>query len=66
MVSGDYDRNDGSWTLMPFDAEGKRTFVAYYNYVEPKITVPMGLYRGMYKKRVKGLVAAVRKAATKR
>jgi len=66
LTRGDYDRNEGSWTLMPFDDAGKRTLVVYRNHIEPRVSVPAALYRGMYRKRVRGLLQGVRRLSTSR
>lgn len=45
MLRGDFDRNEGSWTLTPFDAEGRRTLAVYRIHAEPHTSVPAALLR---------------------
>ena len=40
LIKGDYKRNEGSWVLTPFDAEGKRTRAVYRVIADPKVSVP--------------------------
>jgi ribosome-associated toxin RatA of RatAB toxin-antitoxin module len=40
LVEGDYERNEGSWTLTPFDAAGARTLVRYEALAVPKVSLP--------------------------
>ncbi len=40
MISGDYHKNEGSWTLTPYKGEPGRTKAQYQIHVEPKIHVP--------------------------
>jgi len=63
-AGGDYTHNRGSWTLMAFDKEQQRTMAVYNSHVVPKMTVPVGFFRGVLRKRVHGLMKAIRKAAT--
>jgi len=39
LLKGDYKKNAGSWTLMPFEGPD-RTLVVYKAHVEPKMDVP--------------------------
>ena len=43
LVEGDYLVNEGSWTLVPYGADGKRTFVTYRLHAQPKLPLPQGL-----------------------
>ncbi len=45
LLRGDYEKNDGSWTLTPFDADGKRTLVVYKIHAIPKTSVPNAILR---------------------
>ena len=50
MVEGDFKTNRGSWTLVPFDAEGSRTLVIYKVHAVPKTAVPDMVIRLAQKK----------------
>ncbi len=63
LMSGDYKRNTGSWTLKPFDAEGKRTLVVYRVHAEPNISVPVWVQKRASKSTLPDLIAAVAKAS---
>jgi ribosome-associated toxin RatA of RatAB toxin-antitoxin module len=39
LVSGDYDFNDGSWTVIPY-RDGRASMVTYRIHVKPKTAVP--------------------------
>ena len=40
LIKGDYKRNEGSWVLTAFDAEGKRTRAVYRVIADPNVSVP--------------------------
>jgi hypothetical protein len=60
LVEGDYDKNEGSWTLIPFDATGQRTLVSYEVHAEPKVPVPEGIQRAAQKKSLPKLIENLR------
>lgn len=60
LVEGDYNKNEGSWTLLPFDADGQRTLVSYEVHAEPKIPVPDGIQRAAQKKTLPKLIENLR------
>jgi hypothetical protein len=45
LVEGDYKRNTGSWTLVPFDEKRTRTLVIYKVHAEPTTGIPDMLKR---------------------
>lgn len=45
LLRGDFDRNEGSWTLTPFDAEGQRTLAVYRIHAEPHTSLPAAVLR---------------------
>jgi uncharacterized protein YndB with AHSA1/START domain len=45
LLRGDYERNEGSWTLTPFGEGGKRTKVVYKLLAVPKVSIPNALLR---------------------
>jgi uncharacterized membrane protein len=45
LVKGTYHRNNGSWTLHPWGAEGKQTLVVYMLDTDPAILIPDGILR---------------------
>jgi ribosome-associated toxin RatA of RatAB toxin-antitoxin module len=59
LVSGDYELNNGSWTLDPRD-EGKKTYVTYKLQVRPKIHLPMGLIAKAQKGALKEVITRMR------
>lgn len=40
LIKGDYKRNEGSWVLTAYDAEGKRTRAVYRVIADPNVSVP--------------------------
>ncbi len=40
LVSGDFDLNNGSWTLKPFKGDPNRTLAVYQIHVKPRISIP--------------------------
>jgi hypothetical protein len=60
LVEGDYVSNSGSWTLTPFDAEGRRTLAVYDMHAEPKIAVPDWLQRKAQRKSMRDLFEKLR------
>lgn len=43
LIKGDYNYNDGSWLLVPFKGDPKRTLATYEVHADPKIAVPQGI-----------------------
>jgi hypothetical protein len=60
LVEGDYKRNSGSWTLIPFDESGKRTLVIYEVHAEPNIALPDSIQRAAQKKSLPDLFEHLR------
>lgn len=61
LESGDYKHNRGSWVLVPFDAEGKRTLVEYRLHSEPKVGVPAFLQEFAVRNGLPDLISQLRK-----
>jgi hypothetical protein len=64
LIKGDYKRNEGSWVLAPFDAEGKRTRVTYKVLADPNVSVPNFIIRRAQMSTLPELIVKLRKAAT--
>lgn len=64
LVSGDYKRNEGSWTLASFDAEGKRTRVVYKVLAEPNVSVPNFIIRRAQHSALPDMMRKIRALAT--
>ena len=45
LVQGDYEFNNGSWELLPFHGDPKRTLARYRLHAQPKVGLPQGLVR---------------------
>jgi ribosome-associated toxin RatA of RatAB toxin-antitoxin module len=45
LLRGDFDRNDGSWTLTPFAGDANRTLAVYRLHTEPRTHVPLAILR---------------------
>jgi ribosome-associated toxin RatA of RatAB toxin-antitoxin module len=58
---GDYKRNEGSWTLSAFDAEGKRTRAVYRVHVEPNVSVPNFIVRKAQESALPDMMKKIRK-----
>ncbi len=43
LIDGDYLVNDGEWTLLPYGADGTRTFFTYRLHARPKLPLPQSL-----------------------
>ena len=43
LIEGDYQRNDGSWVLTPFQGDPNRTLAVYTVHAEPNSRVPQRL-----------------------
>jgi hypothetical protein len=72
LVRGTYRRNRGSWTVLPWGPEGKKSLVVYLIDSDPSILIPdfilRGAQTGSLPKVFEGLrkrVTALRAAATK-
>ena len=66
MESGDYVFIVGSWTLVPFDDEGKRTLAVYFIHSEPKGGVPGPLREMAQKTALPDVLRALRKEVARR
>ncbi len=62
LIKGDYKTNRGSWTITPFDKEGKRSLVVYKMHAEPNIAIPNWIQRKASKSTLPDVINAVRKA----
>ncbi len=61
LESGDYHKNEGSWTLEPDPQRGERTLVRYIVHAEPKIRVPGKLQQLAQKRAIPALIEQLRK-----
>ncbi|MSP91513.1 MAG: hypothetical protein EXR79_06890 [Myxococcales bacterium] len=62
LVRGDYDRNEGAWTLTAFDAAATRTRVTYRLLVAPKTLVPNALVKKAQLSTLRDLMNRLREA----
>lgn len=62
LISGNYNKNSGSWTVTPFDKAGTRSMVVYQMHAEPKVSIPKWIQRKASKSTLPGVIEAVRKA----
>lgn len=65
LEEGDYVLNEGSWTMVPFDGDPKRTYVEYRVHVIPKIPIPGSLRAAAQEKAMPKLIEALRARAKK-
>ena len=63
LLKGDFKYNKGSWTVTPFDTEGKRSMVIYKVHAEPNIPVPIWILKRASKSTLPDMIAAVAKAS---
>ena len=61
LVRGTYRRNSGSWSVMPWGDEGKKTLVIYAIDSDPKILIPDGILRSAQTGSLPEVFAAIRK-----
>jgi hypothetical protein len=59
-LRGTYRRNDGSWTLRPWQGDASRTLVVYRVDMEPDSIIPEFLLRRLQAETVRRVFAAVR------
>ena len=64
LVSGDYDVNHGSWTLVGIE-EGKKTLVTYKIRVKPKINLPSSWITSAGKSTIKDVILRMRENVKK-
>ncbi len=64
LVSGDYDFNNGSWTLVAIDG-GKRTYATYKIRVKPKINLPTSWISRAQQTAAKEVILSIRAAVRK-
>jgi ribosome-associated toxin RatA of RatAB toxin-antitoxin module len=61
LIKGDYARNDGSWTLTPYNAEGTRTKVVYRVLADPNTSVPNAIIRKAQQSALPDMIQHVRR-----
>jgi len=59
LLRGDYEVNDGSWSLVPVD-DGKKTMVTYRIHVKPKLALPDALVQGAQSTRLPQVIQLLR------
>lgn len=64
LVSGDYDINHGSWTLVAID-DGKKTFATYKIRVKPKIALPTSWIASAQRSTLKDVILRLRENVKK-
>ena len=60
LVEGDYDYNEGSWTLTPFEGSKERTLVRYETQVAPKGLIPDSIRKMAQRKAIPDLFDHIR------
>jgi len=60
LVSGDYEYNEGSWTLVPFGNSTEETLVVYETQVEPTTMIPNSIRNLAQKKTIPALFEHLR------
>lgn len=66
LVSGDYEYNEGSWTLVPFQGSATETLLVYETQVQPNTMIPDALRSFAQKKTIPNLYEHLEKQALKR
>ena len=61
LISGDYEYNEGSWTLVPFGGSMSETMVVYETQVEPKSMIPNSIRSLAQKQTIPALFEHLRK-----
>jgi Polyketide cyclase / dehydrase and lipid transport len=61
LLRGTYKRNDGSWTVVPWGADGKKTLVVYWVDSDPKMIIPDPIMRGAQTGALPDVFKAIRK-----
>ncbi len=60
MEAGDYEVNEGAWTLVPHPSQPSRTLVTYEARIQPKIPLPSALKQMAQEKALPSLLEALR------
>ena len=60
LISGDYEYNEGSWTLVPFGNSAEETLVVYETQVEPTTMIPNSIRNLAQKKTIPALFEHLR------
>jgi hypothetical protein len=61
LLRGTYKRNDGSWTVVPWGADAKKTLVVYWVDSDPKMAIPDPILRGAQTGALPDVFKAIRK-----
>ena len=65
LIRGDYEVNDGSWSLVPLDG-GAKTKVTYRIHVKPKLPLPDSFIRSTQETRLPQVIQLLRDRTQKR
>ena len=66
FLEGDYVINEGSWTLTPYGADGKKTLAVYRLHTQPKIALPGFVVTAVQENALPDMLRHVAKAAAAR
>lgn len=61
LVRGTYRRNSGSWSIIPWGSEGKKSLVVYAIDSDPAVLIPDGILRSAQAGSLPEVFAAIRK-----
>lgn len=59
LLGGDYARNQGSWTVLPWDAEGRRSLLVYQIDAHPKQMLPDFVLRAAQQRQLPATYRAI-------
>lgn len=63
LVEGDYKRNEGSWTFVPWQGAAERTLAIYSVHAEPNIAIPVAIQRRASRTTLPNLITQLRKVS---
>ena len=63
LVQGDYKRNEGSWTFVPWQGAPDRTLAIYTVHAEPNVSIPVAIQKRASRSTLPDLITQLRKVS---
>lgn len=65
MTGGDYNRNEGDWTIVPW-GDGQKSLATYRIHAEPKVPLPGSMIASIQERKLPEVMTKLRATAAKR
>lgn len=66
LIEGDYTRNDGDWTVVPWGDDGKKSLATYRIHAEPKVPLPGPMLTSIQERKLPEVMQMLRATAARK